>query len=111
MHPTVQYTHSHNIFKLTVIHFFTRHCHLQKLQQISDAHTKRSKTNIPRHKVPGTKRPKDKTSQGQNIPGTKRPKEQNVPRDNTSQGQNLPETKRPKGQNMCGQLPNLIWPG
>ena len=40
--------------------------------------------NVLRHKVPRTKRPK-----GQNVPGTKRP------RDKTSQ-----RTKRPKGQNV-----------
>ena len=48
-----------------------------------------------RTKCPKTKRPMDKTSQGQNVPGTKRPKGQNVPRDKTSQGQNVPRTKRP----------------
>ena len=42
--------------------------------------------NDPRHKVPGTKRPK-----GQNIPRTKQPK------DKTSQGQNLPMDKRSQG--------------
>ena len=88
-----------------------------------DAHSKRPKTKRPRDKtsqgqnVPGTKRPK-----GQTVPRTKHPKGQNVPRDKTSQRQNVPETKRPRDKtsqgdkwgplsNMCGQLPNLIWPG
>ena len=57
---------------------------------ILDPHTKR----------PKTKRPSDKTFQGQNVP-----------REKMSQG-----TKRPKGTNeahyltWCGQLPNLLWP-
>ena len=49
--------------------------------------------NVLKQNIPGTKHPRDKTSQGQNVPRTKRPK------DKTSQG-----TKRPKGQNIL-----LLW--
>ena len=48
--------------------------------------------NVPRHKVSGTKHPRDKSSQlrDKTSQGTKRPK-----------GQNVPETKHPKGQNIA----------
>ena len=46
--------------------------------------------NVLKQNIPGTKHPRDKTSQGQNVPRTKCPKGQNVPKDKTSQGQKIP---------------------
>ena len=55
-------------------------CHEKIGAQTKRPKTKRTKEqNVPRHKVPGTKSPKE-----QNVPGTKRPKGQNVTRYKTS---------------------------
>ena len=42
--------------------------------------------SVPRQNVPGTKRPRDKTSQGQNVPRDKTSQGTKRPKDKTSQG-------------------------